>query len=96
MKGNKGRPYSVPEEITRYYERGLEATRFSQAAGDLEFIRTQEIIARRLPPPPAVVLDIGGGPGTYALWLATEGFEVHLPSTMGVTGHIAAVAVKRG
>jgi ubiquinone/menaquinone biosynthesis C-methylase UbiE len=26
--------------------------------------------AMHLPPPPATVADIGGGPGRYALWLA--------------------------
>ncbi len=46
--------------------------------GLLEFARTQEILRRELPPPPAVVLDVGGGPGAYALWLAREGYEVHL------------------
>ena len=33
---------------------------------------------RFLPSPPAVVRDVGGGPGGHACWLATEGFEVHL------------------
>jgi len=46
--------------------------------GLLEFARTQEILRRELPAPPAVVLDVGGGPGAYALWLAREGYEVHL------------------
>jgi len=30
-------------------------------------------VLRRLPPAPAVVADIGGGPGRYALWLASLG-----------------------
>ena len=38
----------------------------------------QEIVTRYLPPPPAVVLDIGGGSGPYACWLAKAGYEVHL------------------
>ncbi|HLH73563.1 MAG TPA: class I SAM-dependent methyltransferase, partial [Chloroflexota bacterium] len=28
--------------------------------------------------PPATILDVGGGPGVYACWLASEGYEVHL------------------
>lgn len=44
--------------------------------GYLEFLRTTEIVSRRLPPPPAVVADIGGGPGRYALWLASLGYQV--------------------
>ena len=30
------------------------------------------------PPPPRVVLDVGGGPGRYACWLAVGGYDVHL------------------
>ncbi len=25
-----------------------------------------------------VILDVGGGPGVYACWLAKQGYEVHL------------------
>ena len=38
----------------------------------------QEILLRFLPPPPKVVLDVGGGPGPYSCWLAREGYETHL------------------
>ena len=31
---------------------------------------------RRLPAAPAIVADIGGGPGRYALWLASLGYRV--------------------
>ena len=33
---------------------------------------------RYVPPFPAVILDVGGGPGVYACWLAKQGYEVHL------------------
>jgi SAM-dependent methyltransferase len=59
-----------------YYERGLERERLSDGRGDLEFTRTTEIVLRRLPAAPAVVADIGGGPGRYALWLASLGYQV--------------------
>jgi ubiquinone/menaquinone biosynthesis C-methylase UbiE len=66
-------------EIVGYYEKGLEAGRLRGGAeGELEYVRTQEIIRRYLPPPPGVILDVGGGPGAYALWLAEAGYEVHL------------------
>jgi ubiquinone/menaquinone biosynthesis C-methylase UbiE len=78
MKHKENRQHSFPEETERYYEMGLEAGRLSGAGGELEFIRTIEIIGRYLPKPPAVVLDVGGGPGAYACWLAKEGYEVHL------------------
>jgi SAM-dependent methyltransferase len=59
-----------------YYERGRELGRLDASFGQLEFERTKEIILRHLPPPPAVVADIGGGPGRYALWLASLGYRV--------------------
>ena len=60
-----------------HYERGLEADRLViDGPGMLEFARTTEIIDRRLPPAPAVVADIGGGPGRYTAWLAGRGYRV--------------------
>ena len=70
---------SVDPEINRYYEIGLEEARLkTDAVGKLERVRTMEIISRYLPEPPAVILDVGGGPGVYALWLAGQGYQVHL------------------
>jgi ubiquinone/menaquinone biosynthesis C-methylase UbiE len=65
------------EDITAYYDRGDEEDRL-QTWGRLEFVRTQELLTRFLPPAPAVVLDVGGGPGAYAAWLAAVGYEVQL------------------
>ena len=62
--------------VRAYYERGEERDRLSDGRGQLEYIRTTEIVTRRLPPPPAVIADIGGGPGRYALWLASLGYQV--------------------
>jgi len=62
--------------LRAYYERGMERERLSDGRGDLEFSRTAEIVLRRLPAAPAVVADIGGGPGRYALWLASLGYRV--------------------
>jgi SAM-dependent methyltransferase len=62
--------------VRAYYDRGEERDRLSDGAGQLEFLRTTEILARRMPPAPAVIADIGGGPGRYALWLASLGYQV--------------------
>jgi len=69
----------IAPEVLRYYAQGSEATRLAESPrGRLEFLRTQEIIQRYLPEPPAIVLDVGGGPGVYACWLAGLGYRVHL------------------
>lgn len=63
--------------MREYYELGQEASRLTTSArGRLEFERTQEILLRALPPAPATIADIGGGPGAYALWLAGLGYQV--------------------
>jgi ubiquinone/menaquinone biosynthesis C-methylase UbiE len=67
-----------PPEIDSHYAAGLEAGRLCGGVGRLELARTQEVLRRYLPPPPAVVADVGGGPGAYACWLAGLGYEVHL------------------
>jgi SAM-dependent methyltransferase len=89
--------------LRAYYERGMERERLSDGRGNLEFTRTAEIVLRRLPAAPAIVADIGGGPGRYALWLASLGYQVEhrdlMPlhveqltaDTAGVTGIHTAV-----
>lgn len=69
---------SLPPEILAYYQEGKESRRLFSGPGQLEFARTQEIVLRYLPPPPAVIYDVGGGPGLYAVWLAGLGYQVHL------------------
>jgi SAM-dependent methyltransferase len=60
-----------------YYALGHEHDRLAGTGrGVLEFERTKEILLRRLPAAPAVVADVGGGPGRYALWLAGRGYRV--------------------
>jgi SAM-dependent methyltransferase len=60
----------------RHYELGLEESRLEEALGSIEFARTLEVADRVLPRPPAIVADIGGGPGRYALELAGRGYRV--------------------
>ena len=58
----------------------------------LERVRTWELLGRHLPPVPAVVLDIGGAAGVYALTLAAQGYQVHLvdPVALHVEQALAA------
>jgi ubiquinone/menaquinone biosynthesis C-methylase UbiE len=68
----------LPAETIAHYGTGYERERFADGTSRLEFVRTQELLRRFLPPAPATVLDIGGGPGAYAAWLARERYRVHL------------------
>jgi len=65
-------------EMVRHYGEGDEASRLRTGWFQLERARTQELILRHLPAAPATVIDAGGGAGTYACWLATRGYQVHL------------------
>jgi SAM-dependent methyltransferase len=65
-------------DILDHYQAGIEQDRLAEGRGELERLRTQEIIARHLPLASAVVLDVGGAAGVHALWLAEKGYEVHL------------------
>src|SRR5438034_6131303 len=67
-----------PEEIINHYASGYEADRLNSQSGQLECERTHELLKRFLPPVPATILDVGGGPGAHACWLAKQGYEVHL------------------
>lgn len=72
----------IPREAKAYYDKGREAERLFEGHGVIELARTQEIILRYLAPPPATVLDVGGGSGVYACWLASLGYRVHLVDAM--------------
>jgi SAM-dependent methyltransferase len=63
-------------ELQAYYARDLERDRLSAGLGRVEFLRTVEVISRTLPPQPAVIADIGGGPGCYTDWLVDAGYTV--------------------
>jgi 2-polyprenyl-3-methyl-5-hydroxy-6-metoxy-1,4-benzoquinol methylase len=66
------------QEILDHYTGANEQERLTSAEGLLEFLRTRSVLERLLPPPPAVVYDIGGGAGVYSLWLASLGYQTHL------------------
>lgn len=65
-------------EIVRFYSEVDDALRLRSGWFQLEHARTQELILRHLPSPPATILDVGGGGGMYSCWLASRGYQVHL------------------
>lgn len=75
----------VDPAAEQHYALGEEADRL--AGWSLERLRTEELLSAVLPPPPARVLDVGGGPGRYAAWLTGLGYGVTLLDP--VADHVA-------
>lgn len=69
---------TIDTAVLAGYNAGIERNRLRTGIGLIEFERTKEILLEKLPKPPSVVYDIGGGYGEYAWWLASLGYEVHL------------------
>jgi len=79
-------------DIVEYYTvRFREDARLAaRPQARLERTRTWELLRDLLPPAPALVLDVGGGPGEYARALVTAGYRVRLVDL--VPGHVAQAA----
>jgi ubiquinone/menaquinone biosynthesis C-methylase UbiE len=96
----------IPKEIEAYYLQSRESERLSNEWGELERLRTQAILARYLPPAPAVIFDVGGAAGVYALPLAKRGYEVHMidavdlhveqAKTYAAESGVALASIKQG
>lgn len=76
-----------------HYQEGWEQDRLTSPRGSLERVRTQELLARYLPVPPLTILDIGGGAGVHAHWLADCGYQVHLVDAVPL--HVEQASVER-
>ena len=74
--------------LASYYERKNEDRRLLSGLGELEFLRTKEIIQSVLPEGDLSIADIGGGTGPYAFWLAELGHRVELYDLM--PNHVAS------
>jgi len=67
--------------VRKFYSISAERewTRLEQPHdGRIEFAVHKAWIGRHLPKAPARVLDIGGGPGRYSIWLGQQGYVVTL------------------
>jgi len=69
---------TIDKDVLAGYNAGIEKGRLHKDLGLIEFERTKELLCELLPPPPAVIYDIGGGYGEYAFFLTSLGYEVYL------------------
>lgn len=81
-------------ELLAYYSQGKERDRLLVGVGAVEFARTVEVVSRTLPQKPAVIADIGGGPGAYTDWLCEQGYTVVHRDV--VDGHVEQVRNRHG
>jgi ubiquinone/menaquinone biosynthesis C-methylase UbiE len=95
MPAPSNQPFQPVAEMTAHYDAGIELPRLATNSGQLEFARTCDIIQRHFPPAPAVVLDVGGGPGVYACLLARQGYQVHLLDPIALHVEQAREAARR-
>jgi ubiquinone/menaquinone biosynthesis C-methylase UbiE len=66
------------KRISQYYDEQVQAEWERLVRNPMEYAITSHLLQQHLPDPPALVVDIGGGPGRYALDLARRGYPVHL------------------
>ena len=64
--------------VEDYYNRVVGHEWLRESRHRTEFAVTLRALRDHLPPPPAAILDIGGGPGRYAIMLAGLGYRVTL------------------
>lgn len=76
-------------QVINYYTQTEESKRLTRLESELELLRTRDILSRWLPVPPAIILDIGGGPAVHSHWLAERGYLVHLVDIVPTHIHIA-------
>jgi SAM-dependent methyltransferase len=87
-------PGEVPSEVLEHYGQVDEGGRITEGLGRLELLRTREILRRHLPKAPGAILDVGGGTGVHAQWLAADGYDVHVVDP--VPAHVAQAAEAAG
>lgn len=91
---------NVHPEITRHYEAIDEGRRITEGLGELELIRTKEVLSRHLPRAASRILDVGGATGVHASWLADQGHTVHvidpLPHHVDAASQLPGVTAEVG
>ena len=80
---------SIASLIAGYYDQQAEHEWERMDRHHTEFAVTWRALEEYLPPPPARLLDCGGGPGRYAIELARRGYQVNLFDLSAENLHMA-------
>src|SRR5438270_13091489 len=83
-----------PEILEHYTDEVDEGERIAAGFGQLELLRVQEVVRRHLPPGSLRILDVRGGTGIHAQWLAADGHVVHVVDP--VPRHVEQAALLEG
>jgi ubiquinone/menaquinone biosynthesis C-methylase UbiE len=67
----------VEDQVRGYYDKRADEEWQRHDRHRMEFAVSKRVLSDYLPPG-GRVLDCGGGPGRYAIWLASQGYEVTL------------------
>ena len=68
----------ISKELEDFYNKASEETRLEKGMGIFEFERIKELIIQHISKPNSTIVDVGGGTGKYAEWLAKKNHTVHL------------------
>lgn len=68
----------ISKELEDFYNKASEETRLEKGMGIFEFERIKALIEKQISAPNSTIIDVGGGTGKYAEWLAKSGHKVHL------------------
>jgi ubiquinone/menaquinone biosynthesis C-methylase UbiE len=86
-------PPEIDPALAAFYATGIESQRLVKVP--LEFERNKAILTDCLPVS-GRVLDVGGGTGIYASWLAERGYQVDLVEPIPSHVELARDAARRG
>ncbi|MGB5819392.1 MAG: class I SAM-dependent methyltransferase [Saonia sp.] len=68
----------ISSHIEDFYNKASEENRLNRGMGIFEFERIKLLIEKHITSSPAKIIDVGGGTGKYAEWLAKNGHSVFL------------------
>jgi 2-polyprenyl-3-methyl-5-hydroxy-6-metoxy-1,4-benzoquinol methylase len=66
------------QRVQTFYDQSVQTEWERLDRHPVEFAVTMRVLQQHLPPPPARILDLGSGPGRYAIALSQLGYQVSL------------------